>query len=121
MLRVLVFEGEKAQDKFDKIWEGFLFGTRGEQSRRQGQAPDGEKNRRRGKITKKLKGISTESKRRIAGDITYRDLIEPAVLELEQQELELLSKTMEETDWVPEQMDLAYEIIDWVSAADKKE
>lgn len=120
MLRVLKFEGDGAQEKFDKVWEGFLFGTRSDQGRKQGAPPNVEVQRRRAKLTRKLKEMSQEGNRKIAGDIKYRELKTPE-LALEQQELELLVKTMEEADWVPEQLDLAFDVIDWVSAADKVE
>ncbi len=118
MTRTLTFNGADGQDRFDKIWEGFLFGTRAEQGRRQG-APDREIQRRRAGLGKKLKGISVETKRVIAGVVTYRDVAADAILSLTQPEHDLLVKTMEETDWLPEHLDDAYAVIDWVSAADK--
>lgn len=121
MLRVIKFEGEKAQEKFDKVWEGFLFGTRAESSRRQGQAPDVAKQRQRARMTKKLKAISTESKKVIVGSVMSRDVVKDAVLELEQNDLELLIKTMEEAEWNPEHLDDAFDTIDWLSASEKKE
>lgn len=121
MLRVLKFEGEKAQSKFDKVWEGFLFGTRAAQERSRQNGPDRELQRKRSKITAKLKKGSEESKRVIAGGITYRDVFPGVHVKLEQQELDLLVKTMEETDWLPEHLDDAFEAIDWVAAADKEE
>ena len=121
MERVLRFEGDGAQDKFDKVWEGFTFGTRLDQQRRQSQgAPDKELQRRRASLARKLKGMTVESKRIIAGNVAYRDLVDECELVLDQQELALLVKTMEETEWLPEHLDVAFGIIDWVDAADKR-
>jgi hypothetical protein len=122
MLRVVDFsEAKDPQVYFDKVWEGHLFGTRSEQQRRQG--PDVEKARKRAKITRKLKAISVESKRRIVGDIFYRDLsiADAPTLSLAQSEHELLTKTMEEAEWMPEHADVAFEVIDWIGAAEKKD
>lgn len=121
MVRVLRF-GADDQDKFDKIWEGFVIGTRVAQNRAQGSAPNVATSRLRAKLSRKLKGISKESDRAITVGILYRELeTAPRNLLLEQPELELLVKTMEEVEWLPETADIAFDVIDWVSAADKED
>lgn len=116
MLRKLDFEGN--QERFDLLWQGWLFGVRAEQTRN--REPNREVARRRASVSRKLKKVSTESKRALVGTLTHRDLIEHVVT-FEQPELELLIKTLEEADWMPEVADDAFDMIDWVSAAEKVE
>lgn len=119
MLRVLNFEGN--QKRFDLLWEGWVFGTKAAQFR--AKEPNVATSRLRAKISRKLKLVSTEGKRTIVQDIKHRELLDSAYtsLQLEQPEHDLLVKTLEETEWSPESIDDAFDMIDWVSAADKKD
>lgn len=119
MLRVVTFTGEGSQKKFDRVWEGWLFGTRAAQQRN--REPNVEVARRRAKISRKLQGVSEESKRIIVGDVHHRDLKAEAEIHFEQPELDLLVKTLEEADWMPEAAPEAFDVIDWLSASEKKE
>jgi hypothetical protein len=116
MLRRLVFTEQK---KFDYVWEGWLMGTRAAQAR--DRTPNVEVSRRRAKISRKLKGASEESKRTIVGDLKHRDVVDSPEVFFEVPEYELLVKTLEETDWSPESIDIAFDVIDWVTCADKVE
>lgn len=121
MLRVVTFTGENAQEKFDKIWEGFLAGGRAAQGRRAGQAPEVAQQRIMARISRKLKAISVEGQRVIAATLKYREVNADAKLELEQPDLEQLLKLLETAEWHPEELDNAFEVIDWLAAAEKVE
>jgi hypothetical protein len=124
MQRLLVFEGEKAQEKFDKVWEGFVFGSKAAQARRQptGQPPNKEEQRRSADILRKLKAVSTEGSRIIVGGVKYRELGSVAqAVRLTQPEHESLVKILNETEWNPEVLDEVFDVIDWVDAAEKEE
>lgn len=122
MTRILVFDGDRAEKRFELIRTAILL------------AGDGKGERTRVIIRKEARLLDALDKisdfaplladpeKRVLADPDRRVLKpEGGTLEITQEDFELLQKYVDETPWLPHAARAAVDVQDWVSAAERKD
>lgn len=122
MTRRLVFEGPKAQRRFELAWVGF-FGGGNHVPDPSRPKPQNDKNTRRQikRIHDALEAISTGDEGSETLPTCARTVRDGAVLILAQGDFALLEKYIDQCHWVTQVERDVVDLQDWMDAADKVE
>lgn len=123
MTRRLMFEGPRAQRRFELIWTGFFAGGNFNATPERPK-PQNDKNTRRQikRIHDALEAISTGTPESLTNQTCQRTIVPNfAVLELQQGDFALLEQYIDRCAWTVQVERDVVDLQDWMDAADKVE